>query len=487
MTDALALETAGDLALVRDPAHGLSVTVRRGLEGAPVPEWRALAARAGQPPFTGPDWLRAVHTHLGAGEPLLVSVRRDGRLLALGAFTVLPGSRPLLTFLGAGASDYAAVLADPDAGVPTSRLVAAVVDGALREVPGALLDLEQVPAEGELPELVAEWARARGYTVRTLRQATVHALPLPATVEEHDTRLGRHARHEERRQWRRLAELGDLVVVDDLLHDVVELRERDPDAAADHLDELVAELAEVDDAHPRAAHRRRPWRGASGRTLTEVLRTTPPGVVQLSGLRLDGELVAYAFCLAGPTALHGYVQSYRARYAATGPGTLLLLRIRRRALVSGYRELDLLRGDEAYKRRLDPTTRHTVRLLLAPATREPLPALVDRVSLLRRSYRDELRRHERIGRGVDAVSGAAERVLGDLARRRAALPRPTLPRPALPRPALPRPALPTRGRAKPEPPAPELPTPKPLASKLPTPKLPAPRWPGAARKLLRRR
>ena len=423
--------SAPDLALVRDPSAGLSVTARRGLEGAPVPEWRVLAARAGESPFTGPDWLRAVHTHLGVGEPLLVSVRRDGRLLAFGAFALLAGPRPLLTFLGAGGSDYAAVLADPDAGVPVARLVAAVLDGALREAPGAVLDLEQVPADGELPELVARWAHGRGYAVRSLPQATVHGLPLEATVEEHDAALGRHARHEERRQWRRLAELGDLVVVDDLLDGLADLREHDPEAAADRLDELVAELAEVDDAHPRAAHRRRPWRGASGRTLTEVLRTTPAGVVQLSGLRLDGELVAYAFCLAGPKALHGYVQSYRARYAATGPGTLLLLRIRRRALVSGYRELDLLRGDEAYKKRLEPTTRHTVRLLLAPATRELLSGLVDRISLLRRTYRDELRRNERLGRGLDALSGAAERLRDDLARRRAALP--PVPRPRLPR------------------------------------------------------
>ncbi|WP_432543636.1 GNAT family N-acetyltransferase [Kineococcus sp. SYSU DK002] len=413
--------TGSDLVLVLDPSHGLSVTARRDLDNAPVPEWRALAARAGQSPFTGPDWLRAVHTHLGAGEPLLVSVRRDGRLLALGAFALLGGPRPLLTFLGAGGSDYAGVLADPGADVPVARLVAAVLDGALREVPGAVLDLEQVPVTGEQVELIGRWARHRGYGVRSLPQATVRAVPLPATVEEHDAGLGRHARHEERRQWRRLAELGELVVADDLLDGLAELRRHDPEAAADRLEELVTELAEVDDAHPHAGRRRRPWRGASGRTLTEVLWTSPPGTVQLSGLRVDGELVAYAFCLAGPRALHGYVQSYRARYAATGPGTLLLLRLRRRAIVSGYRELDLLRGDEAYKQRLEPVARQTVRLVLAPTGQDLLPGLVDRLNLLRRTYRDEIRRHERLDRSVESVagalSGAVERLRGGLARR----------------------------------------------------------------------
>ncbi|MEZ0164635.1 GNAT family N-acetyltransferase [Kineococcus sp. LSe6-4] len=411
------------LHLVHDPAHGLSVTVRRHLDHAPVPEWRALAHRAGQPPFTGPDWLRAVHSHLGRGEPLLVSVRRDGRLLAFGAFALLGGPRPLLTFLGAGGSDYAGVLTDPDADVPAVRLVAAVLDGALREAPGALWDLEQVP-DGEQAEVLVAWARFRGYGVRTLPQAVVHTVALAATVDEHDAGLGRHARHEERRQWRRLAELGELTVADDLLEAVTAARGHDPEAAADRLEELVTELAEVDDAHPHADRRRRPWRGASGRTLTEVLWTSPPGTVQLSGVRVDGELVAYAFCLAGPRALHGYVQSYRARYAPTGPGTLLLLRLCRRAVLSGYRELDLLRGDEVYKRRLRPTPRRTVRLVLTPPGRDVVPALADRLALLRRTYRDEVRRSERLDRSWTALVGAVGRVREEAARRRGALPAP---------------------------------------------------------------
>ncbi|WP_205705865.1 GNAT family N-acetyltransferase, partial [Kineococcus indalonis] len=411
--------------LVLDPAEGLQVGVRRTLEGAPVPEWRVLAVHGGHPPFCGPDWLRAVHTHLGAGEPLLVSVRRQGRLLAFGAFAVQGagpgGHRPLVTLLGAGGSDYASVLTDPDSPVPAVRLHAAVLDAVHGEVPGALFDLEQVLEDDPLLEAAAGWAAARGYGARRLRQATVHAVRLPATVAEHDAALGRHARHEERRQWRRLAERGELVVVDDLLDGLAALRESRPAAAEERLGALLAELADVDAAHPRAARRRQPWRGDSGRTLAQFLRTAPRGVAQLSGLRVDGRLVAYAFCLAGPRALHGYVQSYRAEVAAAGPGTLLLLRVRRRALLSGYGELDLLRGEEAYKRRFERTTRHTARLTLAPAGRELLPAALDRAVLLRRTYRDQLHRSPRLGRSVDALSTAGEAVRADLARRAAAV------------------------------------------------------------------
>ncbi|NIZ91323.1 GNAT family N-acetyltransferase [Kineococcus rubinsiae] len=395
------------LSVVRDPAAGLQVSVRHTLDGAPVPEWRVLAVAAGAPPFCGPDWLLAVHEHLGAGEPLLVLVRRQGRLLALGAFAALAGPRPLLTFLGAGGSDYATVLTDPDCGVPQERLVAAVLDAVVDAVPGALLDLEQVRVGDVLLEAVDAWAAAREYSVRRLQQAVVASLRLPDTLAEHEASLGRHARHEERRQWRRLAATGTVDVVDDLLAD------REVGA-------VVGELAAVDRAHPHAELRRQPWAGESGRLLEQVLSTAPRAVVQLTGIRVDGVLVAYTLCFAGPRALHGYLQSYRAEHAAYGPGALLLLRVRRRAIASGYRELDLLRGEEDYKRRLTTRTRRTVRLVLAPAAQGLVPGLVDRLSLLRRTYRDELRRHERLVRRASAAADAGRRV-AQVAASRAAL------------------------------------------------------------------
>ena len=385
------------LSVVRDPAEGLQVSVRHTLEGAPVPEWRVLAVAAGAPPFCGPDWLIAVHEHLGRGEPRLVLVRRQGRLLALGAFAALAGPRPLLTFLGAGGSDYATVLTDPDCGVSQERLVAAVLDAVVDEVPGALLDLEQVRVGDLLLEAVDTWAAGREYSVRRLQQAVVASLRLPDTLAEHEESLGRHARHEERRQWRRLAGAGALEVVDDLLADR---------PVAD----VVEELAAVDRAHPHAELRRQPWAGESGRLLAQVLSTAPRAVVQLTGIRVDGLLVAYTLCFAGPRALHGYLQSYRAAFAAYGPGALLLLRVRRRAVGSGYRELDLLRGEEDYKRRLTTRTRRTVRLVLAPAAQGLVPGVVDRLSLLRRTYRDELRRHERLVRRAGVAADTGRRV-----------------------------------------------------------------------------
>ncbi|MFB9375637.1 GNAT family N-acetyltransferase [Kineococcus gynurae] len=403
----------------------LQVVLRRGLAGAPVPEWRALQVGAGAPPFCGPDWVLAVAAHLGTGEPLLVTVRRQGRLLALGAFAVHPGlrapgrrgGRPLITFYGSGVSDYATVLCDPTCPVPATRLVAAVLDAVVAEVPGAILDLERV-VEGEpLHEALDVWARARGYGLRRLRQSSVHALALPATVAEHDRALGRHARHEERRQWRRLLRRGQVEAADDLLADVAP-------GDLDALRALVAELGAVDAAHPRAAEREQPWRGTSGRTLFQLLATTPRPVLQLAGLRVDGDLIAYTFCLAGPRALHGYVQSYRRDWADVGPGALLLLRLRRRALEAGYDELDLLRGEEEYKRRGARRTRTTVRVILRPDA-PPMTALVDRVVLLRRTYRDEIRRSRRLdgavsglGRGVDRARRETAASLGRLNRLR---------------------------------------------------------------------
>ncbi len=152
----------------------------------------------------------------------------------------------------------------------------------------------------------------------------------------------------------RLGRAGELTVADDLLEAVTALRAQDPEAAADRLEELVTELAEVDDAHPHAEHRRRPWRGASGRTLTEVCGRPPPARSSCPGCASTASSSPTPSAWPAGRAARLRAELPRGRYAPTGPGTLCCLRLCRRAVLTGYRELDLLRGDEAYKRRLHP-------------------------------------------------------------------------------------------------------------------------------------
>ncbi|WP_345711605.1 GNAT family N-acetyltransferase, partial [Kineococcus glutinatus] len=391
------------------PAVGpaLRTSVHRDPRALPAEAWRELLAAAGAPFFAGPDWLLPVHEHLGAGTPLLVAIRSSGRLVALGAFSVRGGTRrPVLTFLGSGASDYATVLVAGARVVQGSALVDAVLDAAVAAVPGALLDLEQVRADDPLLSDLRSWAQRRGYGLRAVQQAVCTALLLPATVAEHDAALPPAVRRGERRQLRRLAERGEVRLVEDLLAGA--------DVAA-----LVAELAAVDDDHPRAAQRHRPWQEASGALLAHVLATAPRDQVWLSGLRVGGELVAYNLCFAAGRTVLGYLQSYRAGYAAAGPGSLLLLAVRRRCTAAGRAELDMLRGEEDYKQRLAPgavRVRANVRVTMAPQHRSALPAVLDRAVLLRRTYRDEVRASAVLSRCADGLGAVSAGVATGLAR-----------------------------------------------------------------------
>ncbi|GAB7190258.1 hypothetical protein NUM3379_09640 [Kineococcus sp. NUM-3379] len=394
------------------PAVGpaLRTTVHRDLAAVDVAQWRELLTAAGASFFSGPDWLGAVDEHLGGGAPLLVAVRSRGRLLALGAFTLAgTARRPVVTFLGSGASDYGTVLVAGPRVVQGGSVVDAVLDAVVAALPEALFDLEQVRSDDPLLPDLLSWALRRGYGLRTLQQAVCTSVTLPPTVARHDETLPAAVRRGERRQRRRLAERGPVRLVPDLLAGA------DPDA-------LVAELAAVDEAHPHAERRHRPWCGNSGALLARVCATTPREQVWLSGLRVGSELVAYNLAFAGEGVVYGYLQSYRAGYASCGPGSLLLLHLRRRSIASDRTELDMLRGEEDYKRRLAPGAvreRANVRVVLTPGGRPPLPAVLDRLSLLRRTFRDEVRSSPLLTRCADGVavgSAGVERALAATGR-----------------------------------------------------------------------
>ena len=184
------------------PAVGpaLRTAMHRDPRAVDPGEWRELLAASGASFFSGPDWLRAVDRHLGAGAPLLVAVRSRGRLLALGAFALARESRrSVVTFLGSGASDYATVLVGGPRVVQGEALVDAVLDAVVAAVPGALLDLEQVRSDDPLLPDLLSWAERRGYGLRVVPQAVCTSALLPATVAEHDAALPAAVRRGERR------------------------------------------------------------------------------------------------------------------------------------------------------------------------------------------------------------------------------------------------------------------------------------------------
>jgi CelD/BcsL family acetyltransferase involved in cellulose biosynthesis len=68
---------------------------------------------------------------------------------------------------------------------------------------------------------------------------------------------------------------------------------------------------------------------------------------ELWTLRVGGELGAFAIVLLGGRCRYYYLPSFRARFHDTGAH--LLAEIVQRSFAEGFREVDLLQGDEPYK------------------------------------------------------------------------------------------------------------------------------------------
>ncbi len=122
----------------------------------------------------------------------------------------------------------------------------------------------------------------------------------------------------------------------------------------------------MDAAHPNAARRSHPWTGRSGGLLQDFLSSAEPGARRLSGIRVDGRLVAYSFDLLAPGYVATYYASYSAEVAHCGVGTYLENLVRVRAAESGTACFDLLRGLQPYKHRVATQQHLSCRLQIMP-------------------------------------------------------------------------------------------------------------------------
>jgi CelD/BcsL family acetyltransferase involved in cellulose biosynthesis len=79
------------------------------------------------------------------------------------------------------------------------------------------------------------------------------------------------------------------------------------------------------------------------------------GVLRLGALCFNSEAIAVAYCLVDPIgrparAQYFYLTTYAMEYAELHPGTLLLALMIEHAAEEGVERIDMLRGEESYKR-----------------------------------------------------------------------------------------------------------------------------------------
>jgi CelD/BcsL family acetyltransferase involved in cellulose biosynthesis len=278
-------------------------------------------------PFQSPAWLLPWRRQFAEGETLIVTLRRDGKLMAL-----LPLYRyqERLLLWGAGTSDWLD-------GIFAPELEPEDLDQALLQL-GEPLDLFQLRADSPLRRMPppADWTESTGAS------ACCVALALPL-------HLPRHMAQNLRYYGRRAASAG------------VQRPER-ADAAA--FDDLVA------------LHTRRWSRGGQSGVLADPLvlawhREALPmlqaaGLLRFYVLRQHERIISAIYVLASKRRTFYYIGGFDPDLSELGLGTLLVAHAIAEAEREGAHTFDFLRGQEPYKYRWGATDQPTFARFLSP-------------------------------------------------------------------------------------------------------------------------
>ncbi|MBN2086111.1 MAG: GNAT family N-acetyltransferase [Anaerolineales bacterium] len=299
-------------------------------------EWNELLSRSAvEYPFLRCEFLRAWWDHLGGGEwpsgELQIAVwKENGALQGIAPlFRSRRDGDPGLFLIGSvEISDYLDVMAAPDR---LPEFCAHLLD-ALAALPTQefrALDFSNLQAGSPtIPILEQETAR-RGWTLERAPLQVCPVIDLPPTWEEHLSALEKKSRHEIRRKLRR-AEGGE---------EKLELKIR----GASGMEEFFRLMA--CDKHKASF-------------LTPLMRTqflaiaeaaAQAGMLELAFLEIGGRSAAAYMNFAFRNRIWVYNSGMDPQYAASSPGWVLLAILIRRAIESGYRAFDFMRGDEPYK------------------------------------------------------------------------------------------------------------------------------------------
>ncbi|MGW7290696.1 GNAT family N-acetyltransferase, partial [Streptomyces sp. NPDC054847] len=334
----------------------VSVTLCRDPEAfaALEPEWNRLYDDcATATPFQSHAWLHSWWRSYGtSGRLRVVLARRDGRLIGAAPLTLTHAPMPLLVPMGGRISDHCDVLVD---GGDVRTAVGALERGLHRAARHAVIDLREVRPGAAAERLYESWKGARA----RLTDSVCMELPA-APVEELAKRMTSPRAQRVRAKLRKI----DALKIE--AHPVPEAEVAEAVANLLRLHELQWRGRGVNPEHLRprfAAHLVRATRAMARR-----------GEAVLTEFRMEGEVVAAALTLRSGSMAGGYLYGadpvLRDRKADVA--TMLLRHDAQQAADEGRGVLSLLRGAEPYKNHWRPETVTNQRLLLAPASLEPL-------------------------------------------------------------------------------------------------------------------
>lgn len=350
-----------------------ALTVQRVPIGALRHEWPALAARARTAnAFSSWTFLNAWWDHFGAGRtPRIYELRRpDGRLVAVVPLYVEErrgrlGSFRVLSNVGYGDvvnPDFLDAIVEKGA---ESDVAQALREHLIRDDGWDHAELSELEPDGSLVRIAQELADQLGWDVTVERRSLCPTIPLPQSFETFLARQNPHFRQQLRRyrrkiekdlrvRWKRVGE--DVDVGTGIL-------------AITRLHQERMEATERGGNFKRRAYRE------FHRDLAE--RMAVSGELFFWLLYSECQPIATHYGLLSGGVYYGYQMGFAPRYQRWSPGHYMTGVVLEMLIERGAHEMNLLRGDDAWKLRWTDELRHTVTLALVR------PSLASRASWVR--------------------------------------------------------------------------------------------------------
>jgi CelD/BcsL family acetyltransferase involved in cellulose biosynthesis len=261
-----------------------------------------------------------------------------------GAPTELTPVAPTATAVFFGASyhaDYATILAAPDDLEAVSDALATYLAESSDRRPWDVVDMRRLrcgdPAADALSAAFGAREMGEGWTLNVEREDVSPAVSLPADseMETYLGTLGKKDRHEIRRKVRRAEAIGEIVLDDST----------DPLADLDGFIDLHQKKWGADGLFPDTPG------GAQSRVLFRRLFELHgvDGPLRLAFLSVGGRRIAAGIHFETRDGYLYYNAGVDPDAFDLSPGVLLVYSLIERALASGVRRLDFLRGNESYK------------------------------------------------------------------------------------------------------------------------------------------
>lgn len=307
-----------------------------------VPEWDQLWNRCSRTTtFQRPEWIVSWMRSFRPSNPLLLTVRRNHRLMGIAPLLIYGrGRERVLAFMGGGVSDYLDALIDPECS-------SAVVCALWRAVHNSgfdwdLLELTDIPASSPLLHSQIPSGPHDDCPALELPESAGN---LKSVVPKEQLRNLRNARSRMSRLGPSQIEIADRESLDMALEQMFTLH-------TSRWNE-VGSSGVLSEAAVQDFHRR----------VTPLLLKR--GVLRLYRLLLEKRCIAALYAFFEREVAYCYLQGFDPEFKRLSPGTQILGAVMEDAVQQRIKRIDFLRGREAYKyawgARETPTFRIQVR------------------------------------------------------------------------------------------------------------------------------